>query len=387
MNYTEKPLSRYQFMVFRVLLGSYLFFRFYPILRGVELQSDKGLMIALILLGALLFTAGWERRPAALLLSFAWLPLLHRGSSIGVLWSAGIGLMLLITVFVPGGEPVLAPKFLRRHRSWVFPVALYELGWFLLTALYTTTGLVRITRANWRSGSAILDALENTSVLRGFGIEALGALPRGLMQAGTWLALVVLILALPLGSVRRLRPWVWTATLLLQFATFGIGMAQEVSLGVFLMHLFVLDPEWFPARRASGKGHVVFYDGVCGLCDRTVQFLLAEDRERVLTYAQLQGVTAKEALDSVENAGDLRSVVFAENFGSSSEQISTRSAGILRILDTIGGFWRVISWLRVIPSFLRDAVYRLVARYRYRWFGKFDSCKLPDPDVAKSFLD
>ena len=133
--------------------------------------------------------------------------------------------------------------------------------------------------------------------------------------------------------------------------------------------------------------HVVFYDGVCRLCDRTVQFLLKIDRHQILTFAPLQGETAKRLARHDPRFRDLETMVFVESYGTARERVSSRSTGILRMLARVGGLWRVVSWLRAVPTPVRDWVYRTVARHRYRWFGRFDACKLPGAEVSARFLD
>lgn len=133
--------------------------------------------------------------------------------------------------------------------------------------------------------------------------------------------------------------------------------------------------------------HVVFYDGVCRLCDRTVQFLLGIDRRQILTFAPLQGKTAKRLAQRDPRFRNLETMVFVESYGTDLERISSRSTGILRMLARVGGFWHVVSWLRAVPTPLRDWVYQTVARHRYRWFGRFDVCKLPEAEGSARFLD
>ena len=137
----------------------------------------------------------------------------------------------------------------------------------------------------------------------------------------------------------------------------------------------------------SARSDIVFYDGVCGLCDRTVQFLLKIDREQVLSFAPLQGEAAKRLKQRARVPEDLSTLLFAEQYGTDRERISTHSTGVLRILARIGGVWRFVSWLRAVPSPVRDFLYRLLARYRYQWFGQLDSCRLPDPETSRRFLD
>lgn len=134
------------------------------------------------------------------------------------------------------------------------------------------------------------------------------------------------------------------------------------------------------ARQDQG---IVFYDGVCGLCDRWVRFFLKRDKQRTLRFAPLQGETAKARNDL---PAELRTVVFILRPGAADEQIFTRSEAALRLLDHVGGFWRIVSWLRIVPRPIRDWVYDAIAQRRYRWFGKFESCPLPPPEWRDRFL-
>lgn len=137
----------------------------------------------------------------------------------------------------------------------------------------------------------------------------------------------------------------------------------------------------------SGPRHLVLYDGVCGLCDRTVQFLLAVDRHSRLTFAPLQGSTGELAQRRLEVTADLRTLVFVRDWEGDGETVYFRSTAVLQILAVVGGIWRLASWLRVVPRPLRDATYDFVARHRYRWFGRFDRCKLPSPEQRERFLE
>jgi predicted DCC family thiol-disulfide oxidoreductase YuxK len=134
------------------------------------------------------------------------------------------------------------------------------------------------------------------------------------------------------------------------------------------------------ARQENG---LVFYDGLCGLCDRTVQFLLRRDPAQRLKFAPLQGETARQRTDL---PSELRSMVFIAQPGTAQEKIYFRSEAALRLLDHVGGWWRIVSWLRLLPRPVRDWGYDVIARRRYRWFGKFDSCRVPAPEFRERFL-
>lgn len=126
------------------------------------------------------------------------------------------------------------------------------------------------------------------------------------------------------------------------------------------------------APRPGDPPPVVFFDGVCGLCNRFIDFLMVEDAGRVLRYAPLQGETAASRLPAGDR-DNLATLVYADEAG-----LHRRSDAVVRILHRIGGIWRPVSWmLRLIPPLAREAGYRLVAGHRYRIFGKRDTCRLP----------
>ena len=133
-------------------------------------------------------------------------------------------------------------------------------------------------------------------------------------------------------------------------------------------------------------GHpILLYDGVCGFCDRTVQFVLARDRRGVMRFAPLQGEFAAGVLARHPELRSVDSLILVE-FTEAGEQVSVRSTAALRIAEYVGGGWQWARMLLLIPRRLRDAVYDLFARYRYRLFGRFDACPLPPPDVRARFL-
>ncbi|HEX4955082.1 MAG TPA: DCC1-like thiol-disulfide oxidoreductase family protein [Thermoanaerobaculia bacterium] len=132
--------------------------------------------------------------------------------------------------------------------------------------------------------------------------------------------------------------------------------------------------------------HLLLYDGVCGLCDRSVQFCLAHDQAGRFLYAPLQGETARELAARLPLPADLETVVLITDPGTPGERVHLKSDAFVALLRHLGGIWRVLSWLRVIPRPLRDAAYDFVAARRYRWFGRFDTCRLPAPGTAERFL-
>jgi predicted DCC family thiol-disulfide oxidoreductase YuxK len=134
---------------------------------------------------------------------------------------------------------------------------------------------------------------------------------------------------------------------------------------------------------------IILYDGVCGLCNRLVQFLLQRDKSSRLRFAALQSDFAEQVLRRHGfDPKDLDTVHVIENYEQPGERVLQRSDAILSAGRELGGFWGTSSSIaKVVPRALRDLVYKLVATNRYRMFGKYDTCMLPDPNQRSRFLD
>jgi predicted DCC family thiol-disulfide oxidoreductase YuxK len=129
-------------------------------------------------------------------------------------------------------------------------------------------------------------------------------------------------------------------------------------------------------------GPIVLFDGVCNLCNGTVRFLLKRDRQKKLRFAPLQGDFGQALLASRErNQAAPDSFILLDN-----GHVYTHSSAALRVFYHLGGRWRILSYLRVIPRFIRDGIYRFIAANRYRWFGKRDTCMVPEKGVMERFL-
>lgn len=125
---------------------------------------------------------------------------------------------------------------------------------------------------------------------------------------------------------------------------------------------------------------IIFFDGVCNLCNESAQFVLLRDKRAHFQFASLQSETAKRMLPS-ERVRDLDSVVLIED-----GKLYTQSTAVLRICRRLPGGWPLLSVFLVVPRPVRDAVYAWVGRNRYRWFGKSDACLIPKPEWKNRFL-
>jgi len=127
---------------------------------------------------------------------------------------------------------------------------------------------------------------------------------------------------------------------------------------------------------------IVLYDGVCGFCNQSVQLILRNDRHGRFRFAALQSEVGQALLRRHGlPADDLDTFVLVED-----GRAYLRSTGALRVARGMGGAWRLLSVLRIVPRPLRDFAYDLFARNRYRMFGRLDACMLPPPEVRSRFL-
>jgi predicted DCC family thiol-disulfide oxidoreductase YuxK len=134
---------------------------------------------------------------------------------------------------------------------------------------------------------------------------------------------------------------------------------------------------------------IILYDGVCGLCNRLVQFILQHDRNGRLRFASLQSDFAARVLTrhGISNT-DLDTFHVVLNYEQPDERVLSRSDAVLQVGRELGRQWKILALAaQILPRVVRDPIYRLIARYRYRVFGKYDTCMLPDPAQRSRFLD
>lgn len=141
-------------------------------------------------------------------------------------------------------------------------------------------------------------------------------------------------------------------------------------------------------KKTADQSPVLLYDGVCGVCNKTVQTILKRDRSGTMRFAALQSEYGQTALARHPELKDIDSVIFLDHSGvNRSERAYSRSTASLKVASYLGGVWKLFLIAYIVPKVLRDGLYDLVARNRYKIFGKHDSCMLPPPDVRARFLD
>ena len=157
----------------------------------------------------------------------------------------------------------------------------------------------------------------------------------------------------------------------------------------------------------SSHTNLVLFDGECNLCDGFVQFLIRQDHRQVLRFGPLQSENAKKYITEfttlarsgqtksqmpqndqmpqtgqMPQAGKLTSMIYIRN----DDRFYTKSTAALRILQDLGGLWRLTGLIWIIPRPVRDAIYDWVGRNRYRWFGKKTSCMVPTTELRSRFI-
>lgn len=127
---------------------------------------------------------------------------------------------------------------------------------------------------------------------------------------------------------------------------------------------------------------IILFDGVCNFCCASVQFIIARDPKGYFKFASQQSEAGRELLHFANLPATMDTFVLVED-----KAIYTRSAAGLKVASRLTLPWPLVGIFWLIPGWIRDAVYRLIARNRYRWFGQKESCWVPTPEIRARFLD
>ncbi|MCR8632282.1 thiol-disulfide oxidoreductase DCC family protein [Paenibacillus radicis (ex Xue et al. 2023)] len=142
--------------------------------------------------------------------------------------------------------------------------------------------------------------------------------------------------------------------------------------------------EKFPKHEHSDTNSysIVLFDGVCRFCNGWVQFLIRQDKADVFRFSPIQSDYAQSLLDSTRSADTAPDSVILVEKGV----VYTRSSAVLHIFKRLGRYWALFYLFTAVPRPLRDAVYRWIAKRRYKLFGKYDSCMMPTENVKRKFI-
>jgi predicted DCC family thiol-disulfide oxidoreductase YuxK len=405
-----------QYSVARAALGAYLCVHFLQLVPwGRELFSREGVLpdarlsplagvfpnalalwdspaavAAALVAGAalgILLAAGWWDRAAALAIWYLWACLPGRNPLISSPGLAMVGWLLLMHACVP---PAPYGSLAARGRAdpaggWRMPGAIFGAAWAVMALGYTYSGYTKLVSPSWLDGSAIRRVLESPLARPTALREALLALPDGVLALATWGGLALELAFAPLALVARARPWLWLALLGMHLGLMVLVDVADLGPGVVLFHLFTFDPAWIRPRGAPAPERL-FYDGECGLCHRTVRFVLAEDRAAggpALRFAPLGGAALARELPEAARRDLPDSLVLLRADG----RALVRSRAVLHVMERLGGLWRALALVaRLIPRRALDAAYDAVARVRSRLFARpAEACPVAPAELRARF--
>lgn len=125
---------------------------------------------------------------------------------------------------------------------------------------------------------------------------------------------------------------------------------------------------------------IIFFDGVCNLCNRLVIFIIKRDRSRIFKFASLQSAKAEE-MGIIQKDKTLNTIIFLNE-----NKLYQKSSAVLHICKLLPFPWPLLFGFIIVPRFIRDSVYNFVADNRYKWFGKKDQCMVPSENIEDRFL-
>lgn len=321
-----------QYSLYRALAGAYLFVCFILLIPRVH---DLALPLTIAAAAAaLFFLAGLLDRVAAVLMACVLAFLLNRDLLLPTVALPLVGLLLAHLLLPPAPFfSVAARKRIDPRGGWSMRPAVFAAAWIATSLGYAYLGWTKLA-----AGSPSLE-----------------------------------LVYAPLALFRPVRPWLWTAMLLVHVVRLDFAMA--------IAHLLTFDPAWI-RQKLPQTTDTVFYDGTCGLCHRGMRFLVAEDPTGTsFRYAPLGGDAFAAQFP---DPGDLPDSVIVQ---TPAGETIVRSDAAVYLLQRLGGLWRVLGTLfAVLPKRLRDAIYDFVARVRYRIFGREkDACPIVPPDLRSRF--
>ena len=126
---------------------------------------------------------------------------------------------------------------------------------------------------------------------------------------------------------------------------------------------------------------ILLFDGLCNLCVDSVLFVLKHEKQKSLTFSSLQSTFGKEARKKYNIPENIDSLILLHN-----GKVYYYSAAALKITSFLGGLWPLCQVFLIVPPFIRNYVYKYIARHRYSWFGQKEICWLPTPELESRFI-
>ena len=396
MKYNYPPQ---QFALFRILFGLYLTIHFLQLLpyadalfSSIGIVADKSLnpsygaffsplliidaplvakaTVVLGLVASIMVMLGYKRRIAAIILWFVWASLLHRNNLILNPGIPMVGWLLLALALIDEGE---GWGLHETKRHWKMPSTLFWGAWVISGVAYTISGIDKLNAPSWVDGSAITHLLHNSLARDTLFREWLLSFPTAIHRILTYLVLALEIAFGFLALFRRTRFIAWLGILVMHLGILSIVDFADLTLGVLMLHLFIFDGSWFQKKPKSDP--IVFFDGACGFCNKSVQALIRFDEDALLRFAPLGKEVSKAHRITTED-----SIVYLEG-----NKVYEKLDAVIAILTTLGGVGVLAKLLLLLPKTMRDRLYDEVAKRRYLLGGT--QCDIMDKEDRKRFLE
>jgi predicted DCC family thiol-disulfide oxidoreductase YuxK len=374
-----------QWSLVRALLAVYLAGHFAICFdRGAALLSLRNGTVVLALVASIGLALGAQTRLMAALLIAAGGWLLTRGP-FAPRPAAGAVLLPLVALLLAPAAPfgsIAARNRVDPDGGWRLPPKLFAFLWLAVAALSLVSAVGKLQSTGWRELRAVSDVITSGAVVAPVR-TALDAAPEWLLKSFSFFLLAAELLFGPLALIRAARPYAWAALLLRHLVALPLAGLRDEHLAMATTLLFLFDPAWLPPRRPVRR-EMIWFDGTCGLCHRSVRFVLAEDRAGLFAFSPLQGDAIRAELSDAQRAGLPDSVVVED----AERNLLIKSTGVAHVAASLGGWWRIgATLLRLVPRPLRDLGYDAVASVRRRLFAQPpDSCPIVPPRLRERFL-
>jgi predicted DCC family thiol-disulfide oxidoreductase YuxK len=149
-----------------------------------------------------------------------------------------------------------------------------------------------------------------------------------------------------------------------------------------LLKPFFYCHKWYGYLYVMREGHpIILFDGVCNFCNGAVKFVIRRDHKKLFRFAALQSKTGLELAQEFQLPKTLDSFLLIKD-----GKVYQKSTAVLQLCRQLSWYWQWTQLFWIVPQFLRDAAYDFIARNRYRWFGKRESCMVPTPKLMKRFI-
>lgn len=375
-----KPFSEHQFAVWRILFGVYCTYYSVALLPYVtELFSSAGIYASVPVRSWFPNILYWFDSPAVVLFlaitsvvaAIAITVGYRRCLFAGIAWYihacwfgrnvltddpslAYIGLLFLLLAIIPSGEVwSLDHKRKKQSISWQLPYVPYITAVIALGIGYSVSGIDKLHATGWWNGDAMYFLLHGGLTNNNLLVTMLQAAPDWAVSGMTWYAAWGMAIALPglLWKRTRFVTWLLVTSMFVAMAI-TLDLAQ-VTIGMLVFHLFIFDREWIPAKKKV-EPITWYYDTNCNLCQSYKKFIEKEDHQQVTAFKSIYDLETE----------------FDSMILEIGKRRYTYSDSALQHWHFLGGMWRLLAWSgALVPKVLRDHMYKLVARNRYRWFG------------------